>query len=142
MDRYDRTALLRQQVLDYANEKGQVRSCEVVRHFKLNVDHAYRTLRKMEAKGELEGIGKGTSLYFKPLRTQTTSAEEMRQLAYNQIKKGHQVAKEMAAARKVRKTNPNWLTVNNDPDRPPIRNQGGQGNIRAKVGVQSCADWV
>lgn len=146
MDRYDRTALLRQQVLDYINEKGQARSCDVCKHFNLNVDHAYRTLRKMESQGELKAHGKASNLYFTPLKTETTSAEIMRKFAHNKIKAGHESARQTKEnerkAAQAMKNKPKWLTVNNDPDRPPIRNQGGQGNLRRTVGVQSCAEWV
>jgi hypothetical protein len=134
-DRFDLAAELRQKILDHINANGPTTSRQVAEKFSLNHDHAYRTTRRMFEIGELSRRGKGSAAIFTALLTKSTSAKILRDSAYN--KRSLTMMEEPPVVRK--KTGPGHYI--HHPDMP-IKNQGGQGNLRRAVGIQASAGML
>lgn len=143
IDKFDKAAVVRQLILDYANKHGRVTSRDLVEAKIVdNSDHANRSCRKMQSVGELEAHGKGTGLYFTPLMEETMSASEMRQRALHQHQKGIDMDQEKRRLIKVSPKEP-WRYVHQvREDGKPIPNQEGIGSGRSRIYANSSCSMI
>ena len=134
-DRFDLAAELRQKILDYINANGTTSSKQVARHFKITHDAAYRATQKMYRLKELSKTGDRMTTVFNAIKTESASASELRDAAYN--KRSYNMMEKRPQIQK--NTRPGHYI--HHPDMP-IKNQGGQGNLRRVVGIQASAGML
>lgn len=142
--RYIEGARNRQQILDYLNANPGKMAPEIIKDLGLDKIVGSDRLGKMYHRGELSrekamycgvnSAGKnfcmGTFAYTAKV-TKTVGADEMlTRIAENLSSDGE-------ASKPKKKSLPKWLTRNDNPDRKPLQNQGGQGARRREFGIQS-----
>lgn len=136
MDKYDKAAIIRQQILDVVNEHGTASPTLIKDKLGINMDHARRSMDKMCKFGELVKHSSPSSVWYTPLKTKSTSSDDLRDSYRSSLKSG-QVAHRCKVSDKKNKTKKGHY-VHKGMDRDhPIPNQGGQGATRRIVGVQS-----
>lgn len=149
MDKFDRAQAVRQQILDYANRMGKINSGMVCRDLNLppyemgiKPDHAYRSMCKMVANGELQRHGSDKAVFFTPLKTETTKASVMRDIAAHKKLESHEMIRQENLRRQHNQTRKGRY-VHRGMDRDhPIPNQGGQGAGNRSWGIQSSFSMV
>lgn len=83
-DKYDQTSRIRQEILDLANKTGRITNKLITETILFNgraitCDHASRTANRMAVDGELHKHGRLSGIFYTPLKTQTMSAEALRE---------------------------------------------------------------
>jgi hypothetical protein len=132
----------RQEALDYINEQPGAYGPEIAEWFGWGKSTCAGRLSDMVAAGELTRTpalykkGIKTFRYF-ALKTVTSQPEVLRPKALEDRKRA-----EVRKAMPPKKSRPGVIR-NDDPDRPPIRGQGGQGNVRHNSwGRQEAPSWT
>lgn len=132
-DRFDDAHDTRQAIIDYCGTGNRHTHKDV--SAALNIEHSkvYRAFKAMERDGECTRSRKGREdIMWTVTATQTMSADEMRERAARKSKEDK--------GRTRIKPQWDWHTVNYcDDNRPPLKNQGGQGACRS-FGIQSSAE--
>lgn len=135
-DRFDDAHDTRQAILDYCNRiGGEFRHKDVAIALELDAPKVYRAFVAMERDGECTRLRLGRAEFlWTAIATTTMSASDMRERAARKSKEDK--------GRTRIKPQGEWHTVNYcDDNRPPLRNQGGQGACRS-FGIRSSAEYI
>jgi hypothetical protein len=139
--RYQIGAEMRQQAIDYILANPGAAGPAIVAALGWNASIGATRLQDMTVAGELRrsptkhySINKlgrsqsqNTYAYWAVCEKTKSAGETVERVTANLNKK-----KEQAVVPQSKKQ-PSWVTRNDDPNRKPIRNQGGQGNIGQRV---------
>ena len=128
-DKYDHAAEVRQKILDYLNTVESSTSSPIAEKLGLGLDHAYRSLIKMESQGEVNKTGRSRQLTFTANATVTHSAQFLRENAFHRQTKFlcADSLEEKEREEKRKKSKPgHYVHV----PHTLVGNHGGQGAVR------------
>jgi hypothetical protein len=131
----ERVQKRRQGLLDYANAHPGCSRAALQEHLKISKPAMLRIIKEMVAMGEIR-LGKVCETFTAPDGCQT--AKVWRGAVFAEVQTTAPPPQQPEPVSK----HPPWLTRNTNPDRPPIRNQGGQGAVRRQFTIQSSADLL
>lgn len=150
--RYIEGARNRQAALDYINANPGQMAPDIIRALGWDKIGGSDRLGKMYIARELDrercvytGVNEqgrkfNMTTYRYTARVQKTrGADEIAYSIAANLRADGEKKREYEAKKKKK---PVWLTTNTDPERPPIRKQGGQGSGRQRVYVGSTAGMV
>lgn len=96
-----------------------------------------RELVQYSYRNQTGGFVNVTSYSYTALREKTRPADEMRELMVENMLSTKCATKRAQALQMMRDESRDGVTSNIDPERKPIRNQGGQGSVERKVFIGS-----
>lgn len=143
--RYTKTEAMRQAVLDLVRENPGISGSEIIRIVGGDACTVNSRLKNMCDLGEMKRkpvvitqrnvrghVRKVSTYAYTALVAKTISAETVRR----QAEKERKPSKPRTVEAKPSKRPP-WVTQNADPNRPPLKDQGGQGAVQRRVVIGS-----
>jgi len=133
--------VLRQEALDYIIKHPGCFGPEVAFEYGWNISSCTSRLQDMTDRGELRRVrdhyGRTFSYRYWHIVEKTITWEALASSAY-----GAREYRKKPEPKPPKAKEP-WITRNNDPERMPIKNQGGQGRVRRDSwGRQEAPSWT
>lgn len=152
--RYVQSETMRQAVLDLVHANPGISGSEIIKHVGGDGCTVNSRLKGMCDLGEMKRtpvvintrnvrghVRKIATYAYTALVEKTISAETVRRMAENERKpyrpRDKPQTQRQEAQKLMKETKKPWITRNIDPDRPPLKDQGGQGAVERRVVIGS-----
>lgn len=135
MDKFDKAAATRTAIIAYVRDNPHASTRKTSDAIGMSLDSISRMMRAMNEVGGLAKHGEGQHITYTVLSDSTYNAAEARDRATH--KRLESKARRIAEKGKPRRKAEPWRYVHT-PD-APIPQQGGQGAVRRKTTIVSCA---